>query len=667
MVWHATTKRRAASGGWRPVKYRPDIDGLRAVAVLAVIGFHAFPNWVPGGFVGVDIFFVISGYLISGIIFSALERNAFSFRDFYARRIRRIFPALILVLAASYGVGWFVLFADRFAELGKHLAGGAGFVANYVLWREAGYFDGASDTKPLLHLWSLGVEEQFYMIWPLAAWLAWKRRLDLLVVTLAVFLASMYFNLDRIRRDLIGTFYAPHTRFWELMAGAALAQMATMPPRLAVSRWLRDRYQAIVETEAARTAISVAGAVTIAASIFLIDQSRHFPGRWAILPVAGAALMVTAGPDAWINRRILALPFVVFVGLISYPLYLWHWPVLSILRLAVGETPSAGARWAAVALSFVLAWLTYAVIERPIRFGPRRRMTVAVLCVLMTAVGITGYYTYAADGLWGRAVNRSDKAPFSAYYEVMRKKGIEVPYRLECDFMELVTDRVKDRIAPGCTALGVNGTWFLWGDSHAQALSPGITSLLPQGVALAQVATSACRPSLGPIDLHVPGERCARANTFALEKIAELKPEVVILAQGGGHAETDWDALARHVRGLGVRRVIVVGPAPMWQPSLPEIFINRYWETRPARIAYGLVAERETMDRQLRDRYAQSETLTYVSIMARFCDTDGCLAIVPGTDPPELTAFDAAHLTPLASRYLADQLLRPVLIGTGGR
>jgi peptidoglycan/LPS O-acetylase OafA/YrhL len=649
------------------VKYRPDIDGLRAVAVLAVIGFHAFPAWVPGGFVGVDVFFVISGYLITGIIFSALERDRFSFRDFYARRIRRIFPALVLVLAAAYAAGWFLLFADRFAELSKHMAGGAAFVANIVLWREAGYFDDASDTKPLLHLWSLGVEEQFYLIWPLAAWLAWKRRIDLLAVTLAVFVASMYFNLDRIRRDLIGTFYAPHTRFWELMAGAALVQLSSPQMRLSMTAAIRDRYVAIISTNARRTLMSIAGAVVVVASIFLIDQSRHFPGRWALLPVAGAALLVAAGQDAFINRVVLAAPLLVRIGLISYPLYLWHWPLLSMMRILAGETPSAALRWGAVAASFVLAWLTYLALERPIRFGPRRAAMVTVLCALLAAVGGAGFYTYRADGLWSRPVNRSDQAAFAAYYSAMRKNGIAQPYRLECDFMQLVTDTVKDRIDPSCTARGTNGMWFLWGDSQAQALSPGISSLLPDGFTLGQVATSHCRPGLGPIDVHVPGQRCTRANTFALQKIAELKPDVLILAQAGDYAATDWQTLATHVRGLGVGRVVLVGPAPMWLPTLPEIFISRFWDSKPDRIQYGLVAERLTLDERMRTRYANTTALTYVSIINRFCNDDGCQARVPGINPPELTTFDASHLTPLASRYVAREVLRPVLLGDAAR
>lgn len=632
--------------------------------MLAVIGFHAFPTSVPGGFVGVDVFFVISGFLISGIIFSALERGRFSFSDFYARRIRRIFPALVLVLGSIYAAGWFLLFADRFAELGKHTAAGAGFVANIVSWREAGYFDGGADTKPLLHLWSLGVEEQFYLIWPLVAWLAWKRRFDLLALTLAVFSVSMYFNLDRIRRDLVGTFYLPHTRFWELMAGAMLAHLAhatAAPSSLRALRWLRHRYDAMLAAAAATHAASVMGTLLIAVSMVVIDEQRHFPGRWAILPVAGSALMIAAGPDAVVNRWFLSRPLVVGIGLISYPLYLWHWPLLSIVRLREGQVPGVTARWIVVLASFLLAWLTYVLVEKPIRFGPRRRAVVPALCVLLAATAVVGLITYRADGLWSRTVNRTDKAAFSAYYNAMRRTGIAGPYRLECDFMELVSDRSRTSIAPSCTTRGENGTWFLWGDSHAQALSPGIASLVPDGMAFSQVATSSCRPGLGPIDLHVPGKRCVRANTYALQRIAELKPEVLILSQAGDHLSTDWDALANHVRDLGVGRVVLVGPAPMWVPSLPEIFINRFWETRTPHIAYGLSTARLTLDEDLRRRFAASTTLTYVSIINRFCDADGCLAVIPGIDPPELMTFDAVHLTPLGSVYLAQHVLRPVL------
>lgn len=204
-------------------KYRPDIDGLRAIAVLSVVIFHAFPNLLKGGFIGVDIFFVISGFLISTIILNGLEKDSFSFVEFYSRRIKRIFPALLLVLIASFVLGWFVLLADEYKQLGKHIAGGAGFVSNFVLWKESGYFDNTSETKPLLHLWSLGIEEQFYIVWPLLLWFVWKQRLNPLTITLIVMLSSFILNISTVQSDAVAAFYSPQTRFWELLTGSILA------------------------------------------------------------------------------------------------------------------------------------------------------------------------------------------------------------------------------------------------------------------------------------------------------------------------------------------------------------------------------------------------------------------------------------------------------------
>jgi len=206
-------------------KYRADIDGLRAIAVLSVVGYHAFPNWIKGGFVGVDIFFVISGYLISGIIIGNLENGTFSFAEFYARRVKRIFPALILVMAACYSFGWMTLLPDEFKQLGKHIAAGAGFVSNLFFWQEAGYFDHAAQTKPLLHLWSLGVEEQFYIIWPLLLFLAWKRKFNFLSLAISIATISFAFSVKISYGDINQAFYSPVSRFWELMTGGILAYM----------------------------------------------------------------------------------------------------------------------------------------------------------------------------------------------------------------------------------------------------------------------------------------------------------------------------------------------------------------------------------------------------------------------------------------------------------
>ncbi|WP_278386132.1 acyltransferase family protein [Stutzerimonas kunmingensis] len=386
--------------------YRPDIDGLRAVAVLAVVAFHAFPTRFAGGFIGVDIFFVISGFLISTIILRSTEGGTFRFSDFYARRVRRIFPALLLVLSSCYLSGWFLLFADEYRELGKHLASGAGFIANWVLWNESGYFDRVAEVKPLLHLWSLGIEEQFYILWPLAAWTAWKIRLNPFFVALLLALASFAWNLATVGHDADAAFFLPHTRIWELLAGCLLAhvhlhRLPSWWPRMSGLRAQADTVPQIPATLLNLT--SLAGALALGLGVHFITAQAEFPGWRAIVPVSGAALLILAGPKAWINRRILAHPFLVWFGLISFPLYLWHWPLLSFARIIESETPAREIRIAAVLLSILLAWLTYRLIERPARAATSKYL-VPALTGLMVLVGSVGYATFHQNGLPNRTI-----------------------------------------------------------------------------------------------------------------------------------------------------------------------------------------------------------------------------------------------------------------------
>ena len=356
------------------------MDGLRALAVLAVLAYHAFPSVLPGGFAGVDVFFVISGYLITGIILDDLERGRFTYRNFYWRRIRRIFPALILVLAACLALGWLVLLPDEYAQLGKHVAAGAGFVSNIALWREAGYFDSAAELKPLLHLWSLGVEEQYYLAWPLLL-LLFRRHMGWMIVALGA--ASFALNLWMVGTHPTAAFYLPFTRFWELLVGSFLAFPRKDSP--AGKDWI--------------------GIGLIVLGFILLEPQKAFPGWWALLPVLGAALLVRAGPQAWINRRVLAHPAMVFVGLISYPLYLWHWPLLTYARIVHGGEPPVALRLALLAASMLLAWLTYQLVEKPIRFSGISRRAVPALATAMSATLILGVLAFQAKLLPESAAN----------------------------------------------------------------------------------------------------------------------------------------------------------------------------------------------------------------------------------------------------------------------
>lgn len=368
--------------------YQPHIDGLRALAVLAVVAFHAFPSAVPGGFIGVDIFFVLSGYLITGIVFRALDDKEFSLLQFYARRIRRIFPALLLVMGATLAFAWLALLPEELAQLGRHAAGGAGFIANLLLWQDTGYFDNSAESKPLLHLWSLGVEEQFYIVWPLLLWLAARWRRSFVPVTVVLALASFAYSVLAARTAPDAAFYSPLSRFWELAVGGLVAYWhAYAPPRRAPAPvW------------------PLAGAVAILAGFQLIDKTALFPGYWALLPVGGAALLLAAGPNGTLNASLFKLAPVTWLGRISYPLYLWHWPLLAFPYILQGGKVAEPVRWAALLLSVLLAWLTYAVLERRVRLARPGALVPLALAGCLATVGAVGFQLHRADGLPGREI-----------------------------------------------------------------------------------------------------------------------------------------------------------------------------------------------------------------------------------------------------------------------
>ena len=353
--------------------YRPDIDGLRAISVGVVVAFHAWVRQGFGGFVGVDVFFVISGYLISGILLRDLEGERLSFASFYARRVRRIYPALVTVLAATLAVGWAQLFYERFHQLGRHVAAAAAFVSNLVLYGESGYFDASSDAKPLLHLWSLGVEEQFYILWPLVLALAWRigRWRGVGTVLALGLAASLGQELALMRRDVSAAFYIPTARFWEMLAGASLA---------AVER--HGRWQ---PSTALRHGLGVAGLALLLASLRWITDKTLFPGVAALAPVGAAVLLIAAGPGSFVNARLLSLAPMRWLGGISYPLYLWHWPVLVLVRTS--GWVDGRAMLAAVVVAVALSWATTRWIEPGLRYGGRRAL-VGLLAAMVALGGL---------------------------------------------------------------------------------------------------------------------------------------------------------------------------------------------------------------------------------------------------------------------------------------
>lgn len=437
-------------------KYRADIDGLRAIAVLAVIAFHAFPLSVMAGYTGVDVFFVISGFLISTITFSSLEQGQFSFVEFYGRRIKRIFPSLIVVMITSYVFGWLVLFADEFAQLGKHITGGATFVSNFLLWSEAGYFDNASETKPLLHLWSLGIEEQFYILWPFLLWSTYKRHIGFLLVTLSILFCSFLLNLTAVlqHHDDVA-FFSPYTRFWELMVGGVLAYLNIHKPHLITRK---------------PNINATAGLLLLLGGLSMLRGHNAYPGYRALMPVMGTFLLISAGPNAWINRHIMANRLLVGIGLISYPLYLWHWVLFSYLWILEGGVPDMSTIMKAIALSFLLALITYWFIERTVKLnktGAIMGINITMgLVVLMVLLGAIGFLTFKQDGVSSRVANSYARK----YDEPTSFVGDPRPQTNSCQEM-LGMPPISNE---SCLSNTKHPEYLILGDSHADSFYAAI-------------------------------------------------------------------------------------------------------------------------------------------------------------------------------------------------
>jgi len=635
--------------------YRPDVDGLRAVAVVAVVGFHAFPGVITGGFVGVDIFFVISGFLISGVIFAALGEGSFSYADFYARRVRRIFPALLAVLLATFVAGLFVLGSDEYRQLSKHVAAGAAFVSNFALWNEAGYFDALAESKPLLHLWSLGIEEQFYIVWPLLLGWAWRRRWNLPILLGLIGMVSLALCIQLTGADRVAAFYSPLTRFWELAAGGMLAyaQMhagADMPPR-------------------GRNLLSVAGLMMIVLAIACFDAKTAFPGWAALLPVAGSVMIIAAGPAAWCNRRLLAAAPLVWVGLISYPLYLWHWPLLVFANHMDHGQALPEIRVLAVAVATVLAWHTYRVIETPIRRGAKPRAFIVPLAVMMAVLCAAGATVHLN-------MNRSFNKANEDFVGVRRSPAC-ASLSIDSDFCMLEAGETAPTVA-------------LVGDSFANALYYGLRDYYKQRhQILFHVGNGGCPPLLGIESSRVgeDGSNCARQGNLYLRKMAEdERIKTVILAanwhlylngrQFASPREPEWRltlrdqprsasnpevfaiAFERTVKYLSDahKRIIVIQQTPeldyeLGDCALPADAPDARCKTARAKQEAYLDEYKRLFDPLLKKYPA----IAVVDPLDIFCDPKFCYSTRDGI----ALYHDARHLSKEGSQYLGQRISMP--------
>jgi peptidoglycan/LPS O-acetylase OafA/YrhL len=489
--------------------YRPDIDGIRAIAILGVVLYHAALPILSGGFTGVDIFFVISGYLIGGHIFAEVRAGAFSYLRFYQRRAKRILPAFYVVLVSSLVAALFLLSPSEASDFGRSALGATLSVANIVFWHYSGYFDTRSNLQPLLMTWSLGVEEQFYVVIPLLmVVLARIRRSLLLPAILGACFLSFLLAWRELGSYPLNVFFLLPERAWELGVGVALA-VAQM------SRKHRTLPAPLIQL------LSVAGLISLLAPLFLLNARSPFPGVTALPSVLGTALII-ALPSSWLNRRLLSLPPLVFVGRISYSWYLWHWPLLAFLRIVSGNHLPPLAAWLALAASFVVAILSYYFIEQPCRKSTRMPIPLlqryAVVSVLLLAV---------CACVW---VSRGIPQRFQQLAPIDRAAKL-----LSSDPCVIAHESLY--LLPPCyDASDQRPAVALWGDSHAAALAPGLRSIAgAQGYGFIQLGHSGCMPLTGAV-IYNPGtpfaaRDCMNFNHRVLELLqANRRVQVVVLA-----------------------------------------------------------------------------------------------------------------------------------------
>ncbi|MGQ7818409.1 acyltransferase family protein [Metapseudomonas furukawaii] len=588
------------------LEYRADIDGLRAIAVLAVVLFHANYGLFKGGFVGVDVFFVISGFLITSIILKSSESPGQFLKRFYEGRVRRLLPPAIPVVVLTSIAGYYLLSAEAMEEYSKSLVSFIGFVSNWFFWDIAGYFDGPSHAKPLLHTWSLSVEEQFYLFFPIIALLLMRKGRGLvLAATVAIIAVSFLINIYFVvTNDLNSAFFNSLGRFWEMGIGAALACGVLPPPKSNVTK----------------SVIGGLGLAAILGSILFLDSSIAFPGVWALLPTIGAAMVIYA--QGGIAARVLSLKPVVGVGLISYALYLWHWPIFAYLNIYFSKpTPEQFA--AGIAAAVALASISYFVIEKPIRgrkILPSRSQAFTGFAISMCVFGMVGFGGALTDGYPSRLPNMA--------LEYVEHKKSQVATQRKAALLAkcwVNQNADMDAVIRRCVVGDGRPHILLIGDSHAAQFYAPIKKKFP-GHNISLLASNSCSLSTHPIDMS--RSSCKALKEFLDSKSVNQFSAVVITTRQSLSGRNLRDFFARTKRVSAKTQVYVLGPIQFYQPNMPAIFEQSAGRKTSRMIASELDAavkkDQFASDGRYRRIFRGQPRIKYISLIDQMCFRGKC-------------------------------------------
>ena len=635
--------------------YRPDLDGLRAVAVLSVLIYHIDAAVSPGGFTGVDIFFVLSGFLITRILVTDLDGGNFSLVSFYQRRMRRLLPALFVMLGATAAIAFALLTPSQLEAFGKHMFAATFSLSNITLWQDVGYFSPAAASNPLLHTWSLAVEEQFYLVYPILLMVIFRRYRHL--ATLIIFgcaafsfcLSVWQVNLSQSAAQQSAGYFLPFSRFWELALGGLLALRIVRSPRTSMEAFLAR----------------IVGLLLIAAAL-VVASPDAFPGYAALLPCVGTALLIWAGQneDVQRHRDDLALtvlsskPFVL-VGLLSYSLYLWHWPIIVFARQIQVWNEQTWIVWSLVPLMFLIAYLSWRFVEQPLRRAPatpvvrgpfsRHRVfgASAAFCTVLGAVGLSFSFSGGAPG----------RLPSNTIEALAAERDFS-PLRRACHSAVDGTDTFEDRCRFGPeTAPRV----VVYSDSHGAELSFALSEhAYDVPMRLTQITASACPPvaywnEVDPL--------CREFNNTMLDGLRAKDPALVLMTAFwmSQHSTSDafWHGIDNKIEKIKAagHTVVLLGPPPRAPRSLPDAaaLALRYKGIEPQSLKIPVDWDRLNAVEARIQALAEKHAVAFLPLSETFCNGDYC----PATRKGDLILFDAHHLSMSASRYVVDNAILP--------
>lgn len=616
--------------------YRREIDGLRALAVLPVILFHAGFTAFSGGFVGVDIFFVISGYLITSIILLEKEAGNFSLVNFYERRARRILPALFFVMFACLPFAWLWLLPSDMKDFSKSVRDVSIFMSNILFYRQSGYFDTASQLKPLLHTWSLAVEEQYYLFFPilmLALWRFGRKLIPYLLLIIAA--ASLIYSQYIVETDPSAAFFLLPSRLWELMTGSLLAYLVI------------NKHIGLGGNQFA----SIVGLMLILYAVFFFS-STSFNSLYLLIPIIGAALIIAYATANTLVGRLLGNGLFVGVGLISYSVYLWHQPLFVFVRHKNIAEPSTLLMAVLVIATLALAYVSWRFVETPFRNkqGSNRNQIFALsalFTILFLTFGILGKFTNGYENRLSEDQRKINS--FEAY-------DFKGDYKYHDCFLtdEQSYTEFKDICRVGANTQSV----LLWGDSHAAALSFGLRNELPN---LIQYTAGGCPPIKDAVVTLRP--LCKKINDYVMQEIQRIKPHQIFL-----HANWPIYSQLDPVRNIKktidyIRRVspntkiIIIGAVPQWAPSLPNLMLRKGISLNTVQhLKNPTLNNLRIVDRAF-EAFSEKEGVSFFSALSAFCLNDNCQITTSYNDKLMPTAWDYGHLTTGGSVLLAKKLL----------